>query len=118
MRNTPVAEDKNEKTIKTQEDNTTFADGRIVYKVQIGAFKNNIPYNAIESFLSIRDKGITRQTDDRGLHIFYAGEFTDFSSASRLREEITATGLTDAFVVALRNGKRIVITDDMKSVNR
>ncbi len=88
--------------------------GKIVYRVQIGAFKNNIPFTAVVTFLNIADKGITQLTDDRGLHIFYAGNLDNFSSASTLREEIVSKGVTDAFVVALQDGKRVALTDEMK----
>jgi hypothetical protein len=80
-----------------------------VYKVQIGAFRNDVPYHVVESFLLISDKGITRKKDERDLHIFYAGNFKDLASASGLREEINSKGIKDAFVVVLQDGKRISI---------
>lgn len=89
--------------------------GKIIYRVQIGAFKNNIPFTAVVAFLNIADKGITQLTDERGLHIFYAGVLDNFSSASALRDEIVSKGVSDAFVVALQDGKRVVLTDEMKS---
>jgi hypothetical protein len=82
-----------------------------VFKVQIGAFKNDIPYNIVEAYLSISDKGITRKTDERGLHIFYAGSFNDLTSATALRREINSKGIKDAFVVVLQNGKRVAIPE-------
>ena len=89
-------------------------DPRIVYKVQIGAFKKDMPYTVIESYLSISDKGITRQADERGLFIFYVGSFGEFNAASLLREEVAGKGVKDAFVVAIQNGRRIPISDEMK----
>ncbi|MFZ7113787.1 MAG: hypothetical protein ACO1G9_00305 [Bacteroidota bacterium] len=93
----------------------TTTGGEIIYRVQLGAFKNNIPFTAVVSFLNVADKGITQQTDDRGLHIFYAGTFTKFSDAAALKAEIVTKGVTDAFVVALQDGKRVVLTDAMKN---
>ena len=92
----------------------TVKDEKIIYRVQLGAFKNNIPFSSVVTFLTVADKGITQLTDDRGLHIFYAGNSASFSSASLLKEEIISKGITDAFVVALKDGKRIPITDEMK----
>ena len=87
----------------------------LIFKVQIGAYKNNVPFNLIESYLAISDKGITQQMDERGLHIFYAGgSFKDFNTALNLRTEIVGKGVTDAFVVALKDGKSIPLTDEMK----
>jgi tetratricopeptide (TPR) repeat protein/cell division protein FtsN len=88
---------------------------KIIYRVQLGAFKNNIPFTAVVSFLNVADKGITQQTDDRGLHIFYAGSFDKFSDAATLKTEVVSKGVTDAFVVALQGGKRVVLTDAMKN---
>lgn len=92
----------------------TITGGAIIYRVQLGAFRNNIPFTAVVSFLNVADKGITQQTDDRGLHIFYAGTCNKFSEAATLKEEIVSKGVTDAFVVALQDGKRVVLTDEMK----
>ncbi len=90
------------------------ANEKIVYHVQLGAFKNNIPFSSVVTFLAVADKGITQLTDDRGLHIFYAGTCDAFSIANTLKDEIVQKGISDAFVVALQNGKRIPITDEMK----
>jgi hypothetical protein len=87
---------------------------KLVYKVQIGAYKRDIPFNMIESYLALNDKGISTQTDDRELHIFYAGTFDDFSHAEILRKEVINSGVPDAFIVALQNGKRVPITEEMK----
>ena len=47
----------------------------VVYKVQIGAYKKDVPFKMIESYIAINDKGITTQLDDRDLHLFFAGDF-------------------------------------------
>ena len=80
------------------------------FKVQLGAFKQNVPFETVETFLKISDKGIVRVTDDRGLNIFYAGDFDNIESARLLREEVVGKGVTDAFVVVLSNGKRIPLS--------
>ena len=92
----------------------TVKDETIIYRVQLGAFKNNIPFSSVVTFLAVADKGITQLTDERGLHIFYAGNCDSFLNAASLREEIVSKGIDDAFVVALKDGKRIPITDEMK----
>ncbi len=86
----------------------------LVFKVQIGAYKRNLPFNKIESYLAFNDRGITTQTDERGLHIFYVGSFDSFGNAEILRQEALKKGVTDAFVIALQNGKRVPISEEMK----
>jgi hypothetical protein len=100
--------------INSEIEEVVTTNGKVSYKVQIGAYKTNIPYNLVESYVSIMDKGITHKTDDRGLHIFYVGNFENFKQASALLQEVLSKGVKDAFVVALKDGKRIPLTDEMK----
>ncbi len=96
--------------------NTSNAEG-IIFKVQIGAFKENVPLSTVNSFLLIADKGIAQETDDRGLHIFYAGSFSDYNKAVSARDEIVDKGIKDAFIVGFSNGKRISATEALKRLN-
>jgi predicted nucleic acid-binding Zn-ribbon protein len=77
----------------------------IVYKVQVGAFRNPIPQDHFNRFAPLAgerlDNGITRYT---------AGIFVDFSTADDAKQSIRDLGYKDAFVVAYRDGKRISIT--------
>lgn len=86
----------------------------IRFKVQLGAFRQNVPFETVEAFLKVSDKGIVRVTDERALNIFYAGDFADFESARLLKEDVVSKGVTDAFVVALQDGKRIPLTNDLQ----
>lgn len=90
------------------------AETGLHFKVQLGAFKQNVPFETVEVFLKISDKGIVRVTDERGLNIFYAGDFSDLESARLLKEEIVAKGVKDAFVVVLSNGKKVPLSSVLK----
>ncbi len=74
----------------------------IVYKVQVGAFRNAIPQSHFAEFAPIMGEtvgtGITRYT---------VGLFKGFTSADLAKAEIRGLGYRDAFVVAFRNGVRI-----------
>ena len=74
----------------------------VYYKVQIGAFRNDIPQNLYDEFAPISgerlNSGITRYT---------AGFFVQFENAKQVKQEIRALGYSDAFIVAYRDGKRI-----------
>jgi epidermal growth factor receptor substrate 15 len=74
----------------------------IVYKVQVGAFRNEIPQSHFAEFAPIMGEtvgtGITRYT---------VGLFKGFTSADLAKAEIRGLGYRDAFVVAFRNGVRI-----------
>ena len=81
----------------------------LIFKVQVGAFRNPIPQNHFKGFAPIMAEdagnGITRYT---------AGLFTDFNAAIFARDEIRSIGYSDAFVVAFYNGKRISIPEARK----
>lgn len=76
----------------------------LVYKVQVGAFRNDIDQDLYEGFSPIMgerlDNGITRYT---------AGMFTTYSSAGLAKEIIQDKGYEDAFIVAFFNGERVDI---------
>jgi hypothetical protein len=78
----------------------------LVFKVQIGAFRNPIPQNHFKGFAPImaEDAGndITRYT---------AGLFKTFNMANEAKSSIRSIGYADAFVVAFLNGKRININE-------
>lgn len=85
----------------------------VYYKVQIGAFRNDIPQNLYDEFAPVcgenLNNGITRYT---------AGFFVEFKSADDVKREIRSIGYSDAFVVAYRDGKRIPLYEAMGKTNQ
>ena len=77
----------------------------IVYKVQVGAFRNAIPQDHFGRFAPLAgeelNNGITRYT---------AGLFIAYNSADDAKEQIRDLGYSDAFVVAFKNGERISLS--------
>jgi len=80
----------------------------VYYKVQVGAFRNDIPQNLYDEFAPVSGErlsnGITRYT---------AGFFMNFENADAVKRDIRAIGYGDAFVVAFRDGKRIPLYEAM-----
>lgn len=78
----------------------------IVYKVQVGAFRNPIPQDHFNRFAPLAGErlanGITRYT---------AGIFIGFNDANVAKNSIRQMGYSDAFVVAYRDGKRISLNE-------
>jgi hypothetical protein len=104
-------------TVKPASDESISASD-VVFKIQLGAFKENVPFSAVSAFLSVADKGITQETDARGLHIFYAGQYTNYDEALAARSDIASKGVKDAFIVAFVKGKRTNATEALKLLNR
>jgi hypothetical protein len=78
----------------------------LVFKVQIGAFRNPIPQDHFRGFAPIlaedAGNGITRYT---------AGLFKSFNVANEAKKMIRDIGYNDAFVVGFFNGKRVSMNE-------
>ncbi len=81
----------------------------IIYKVQVGAFRNAIATKTFGKFAPLSgeqlNNGITRYT---------AGLFKQFNSAEEAKKVIREMGYSDAFVVAFEDGKRIPLYEAKK----
>ncbi|HET7818601.1 MAG TPA: SPOR domain-containing protein, partial [Bacteroidia bacterium] len=82
-------------------------DKNIVFKVQIGAYKEKVPIEEANRLLRFANSGIKTFTDEGGLMIYTVGEFTDYQEANSLKAQLISQGLTDAFVIGMKNGKKI-----------
>jgi len=76
----------------------------VIFKVQIGAFRNAIRQDAFKGI-----KPITGESTGTGLTRYSAGAFDNFAEADFAKDEIRGIGYNDAFVVAYRNGERISV---------
>jgi hypothetical protein len=77
----------------------------LVYKVQVGAFRNPIKPDVFKGFAPI-----AAEDAGNGLKRYTAGLFTDFASADQAKVAIRSLGYSDAFVVAYRDGQRVSVT--------
>ncbi|MBL0103796.1 MAG: hypothetical protein IPP51_08595 [Bacteroidetes bacterium] len=78
----------------------------LVFKVQIGAFHNQIP---AEKFKGVQP--ITGETTRPGWIRYCVGLFQTFEPANIVKKEMQGRGFKDAFVVAYYNGKRIDLSE-------
>ena len=84
----------------------------LIFKVQIGAFKNPIPQDLFKGI-----KPITAETTPQGLMRYTAGIFDKFNTANNANSQVTDLGYRDAFVVAFFNGKRISMAEALAKAN-
>lgn len=82
----------------------------VVYKVQIGAFKQDIP-DALFSDLS----PVSGETVGNGLTRYAVGMFTSAESAVKATRTVRERGYRDAFVVAYQDGRRVSLTQAMRA---
>ncbi len=82
----------------------------IVFKVQIGAFKNEVPIEVVNQLLEVvKNNGLEHELNTEGLTVYLSGKFSDLQSANAFKETLINKGIADAFVVAFNNGERISI---------
>lgn len=81
----------------------------VIFKVQVGAFKNEPPADKQTQFNSI--KGVNKEVTSAGLNRYVVGSFNDYKSAEAMKAELIKKGLADAFVIASFNGEYISIQE-------
>ena len=79
----------------------------LIYKVQVGAFRNPIPQNLFKGFAPISAE-ILRDDITR----YRVGYFKNYETANQAKNQVRAlsNSYRDAFVVALNNGERITLS--------
>jgi tetratricopeptide (TPR) repeat protein len=85
----------------------------VIYKVQIGAFRNKINpsiFNGISP--------IVGESTGQGFTRYTAGTFRGFKSANMAKGRIRNLGFRDAFVVAFYNGKRITLDEAEEAIEK
>jgi hypothetical protein len=92
--------------------NTTIDKSKIKYKIQVGAYKNEVPTQMLDKYLTIG--GVTPLRDG-DITKYLSGNFNSKEEALKSMESIVKAGITDAFVVSDYNGK-ILTMDELKSL--
>ncbi len=86
----------------------------ITFRVQVGAFRERIPIKIANTLLTHSSKGIKTFRDDNGLLVYTIGEFLEYETANNLKEQLKQSGLSDAFVIGFREGKKISATEALE----
>ncbi len=80
----------------------------IKYKIQIGAFKTELPpaSKALFKKLSVLRK-IDSYTDEKGVTFYTIGEVDNFKDAVKLQDQIRKESIKDAFIIIFKDGKKL-----------
>ncbi len=98
--------------LKNQASNT------IVFKVQIGVFRSEIPLEIAAIFLKLSSRGIDHYQTSDSLNIYTIGNLRDIKSANNLKDEVIQEGLPDAFVVAFKGGNKMKLEDAIRESSK
>ena len=100
------------------QNNTQTIESGVIYKVQIGAFSNEVPLQVANKFLSIASEGIKNYKDEKGLTIYTIGSFKTYDEAAASKVKVAGAGIPDAFIVAYNNGKKISLDEAKTLLNK
>lgn len=78
----------------------------LVFRIQIGFFKNELPEEHFDGIFPLASEQI-----DNTYYRYVAGSFPTYETAKRSLQKINDKGYTDAFIVAYFNGKKISISE-------
>jgi len=89
---------------------------QIIFKIQIGAFNGELPESSKKLFKKISAlRKIDEYTDDRNYTVYTIGELTNIKDAIKLQDQIRQESVKDAFVIAIKDGKRIPLNEALDS---
>ena len=101
---------------EAQASNVFQIDSGVIFKVQIGAFKDEVPLVIANKFLKLANRGVKNYKDANGLTIYTVGNFRSYEEAGTAKVEISAVAnITDAFIVAYKDGLKISV-DEAKTL--
>jgi len=90
----------------------------IVFKVQIGSFKNGKLTATFKTRYEMLSKfrKIDKYTDEKHNEIYTIGNFTTYKDATALKNQLIIEGFKGAFLAAFKDGERVPVTSVVKDV--
>ncbi len=101
----------------TAENGVKADEAGISFKVQIGAYKNQVPNEVASKFLNIKTWPVQNVVIN-GLYIYTIGNFTAASFAKKLKDEAISVGINDAFITVYKDGKKLYGTEATQYLTR
>ncbi len=90
--------------IDNEDNNNEFTNGDIVYRVQLGAYKNRISKGIFKN----AGKVVELKGDD-GLYHYTTKGYKTIQNSANTKADLVVDGYGDAFITAYKDGKRIAL---------
>lgn len=89
---------------------------KIVYKVQIGSFKNGVQTQTFKNLYAKLSKlrKIDQYTDEKKYEVFTVGSFGNYKDVKVLKDQLVLEGAKGAFIVAFKDGAKTPVKDALK----
>ncbi|MBU0765291.1 MAG: hypothetical protein KJ607_10700, partial [Bacteroidetes bacterium] len=91
---------------------TTAGSAEVYYRVQIGAYKNEVPTGVVSQFLTVAaNQGLDQMKATDGSTLYLVGKFKSYNEASTKKDVLVNQGIADAFVVAYKGQVKISVNE-------
>lgn len=84
----------------------------VVFKIQVGIYRDQPPADIQAKYNKIT--GVKRELTTLGLNRYIVGEFNDYKSAEKMKNEMIKKGLSDSFVISFFNGQYITVQEALE----
>lgn len=84
----------------------------IKFRVQIAAYKNQVPVSVVEKFVEIGNVKQFKQEDTTVKYV--CGEFSDYNQANEYKQQLIESGFSGAFIVGEYRGRVIPATQALE----
>ncbi len=108
-----------EQQIDNTQNNLKIVKDSIVFKVQIGSFKEQVPVEKVTRYIELASNyGLNQERDESGATVYFIGKLKTYDEALQLRDVLINEGEKDAFIVAFSGKQKISINDAKKILNQ
>ena len=84
----------------------------VIYKVQIGAFRENVPTDILNLYISLKD--VEKENAGNPITVYTSGSFKKYPEAEAHRNELIQKGIANPFVVPYNHGVRITMSEALE----
>lgn len=90
-------------TVRQQEPvRIDMASGNKLYVIQLGSYTGRLPEDIAQTIRALAPgKDVIRKPDNQGGFIYSVGSYSDLNEANRVKDNLVASGIKNAFVVAV-----------------
>jgi len=92
-------------------DAPVYDDSGVVFKVQIGAFRNKDLSKYFDN-----TENFSGETDEDGVQKITLGRFRDYWESDTFKKYLREMGVSDAWIVPYKDGKRVAMKDVLEGV--
>jgi hypothetical protein len=113
----PFSNGVTESPAPTADNGVKANDEGITFKVQIGAYRKQVPQQISDTWLKVKTWPI-KYVQVNDIYIYTLGSFTEARFAQKLKDEVVSLGITDAFITVFKDGKKLPAAETQKYLSR